>query len=57
MRYIRYAFLAALAVHKHRAEGRRAKSAAVKLATEVQDLKRQHAKPEDEVLALLEPPR
>ncbi|MBV7408643.1 LapA family protein [Maritimibacter sp. DP1N21-5] len=43
--------------HKLRAEGRRAKTAAVKLATEVQDLKRQQAKPEDEVLALLEPPR
>ncbi|MAM60370.1 LapA family protein [Maritimibacter sp. UBA3975] len=40
--------------HKIRAEGRRAKSAAVKLASEVQDLKREKAGPRDEVLALLE---
>ncbi|MGR3362965.1 MAG: lipopolysaccharide assembly protein LapA domain-containing protein [Maritimibacter harenae] len=40
--------------HKLRAEGRRAKSAAVKLAGEVQELKREKAGPQDDVLALLE---
>ncbi|MEC7764551.1 MAG: LapA family protein [Pseudomonadota bacterium] len=40
--------------HNQRAEGRRAKSAAVKLAGEVQNLKREKAGPNDEVLALLE---
>jgi uncharacterized integral membrane protein len=40
--------------HKLRAEGRRAKSAAVKLAGEVQELKREKAGPKDDVLALLE---
>ncbi len=40
--------------HKLRAEGARARKAAVKLAHEVQDLKRDRAKPGDDVLALLE---
>ena len=40
--------------HKHRAEGARARKAAVKLAHEVQDLKREKQKPGDDVLALLE---
>lgn len=40
--------------HKLRAEGQRAKKAAVKLAHEVQDLKRKNEGPKDEVLALLE---
>lgn len=39
--------------YKHRAEGARARKAAVKLAHEVQDLKRDKSKPDD-VLALLE---
>lgn len=40
-----------------RAEGQRAKKAAVKLAHEVQDLKREKEGPRDEVLALLEDAR
>lgn len=40
--------------HKHRAEASRARKAAVKLANEVQDLKREKGKPGDDVLALLE---
>lgn len=40
--------------YKIRAEGARAKKAAVKLAHEVQDLKRSNQGPGDDVLALLE---
>lgn len=40
--------------HKHRAEGARARKAAVKLAGEVQTLKREKEGKPDEVLALLE---
>lgn len=40
--------------HKHRAEASRARKAAVKLANEVQDLKRDKSRSGDDVLALLE---
>lgn len=40
--------------HRARAEGARAKKAAVKLATEVAELKKKEQAPKDDVLALIE---